>query len=137
MSAVPEAVPTRRGPLVVVGGVLAAVVLSSLVNAVLAVAALAAGAPDDFQPLKPSSYIFLTALGLAGGAVGWAVVRQVSARPAALVRWLAPTLVVVSFIPDFLLFEAGGAAGVIALLAMHVAVGVIAVATYRKVMPLA
>lgn len=136
MSAVPHAVPARRGPLVVVGGVLAAIVLASLVDAVFAVAALAAGAPDDFRPLMPGAYIFLTTVGVVAGAIGWAVVRKVSANPEALVRWLAPVLVVVSFIPDFLLFGEGGVAGVLALLAMHVAVAVIAVIAYRKVMPL-
>jgi hypothetical protein len=46
-------------------------------------------------------------------------------------------VVVVSFVPDFLLWNAGGATGVIALLLMHVTVAAIAVTAYRKVMPLA
>ncbi|GHB82906.1 hypothetical protein GCM10010306_091810 [Streptomyces umbrinus] len=136
MSVTSEAVPVRRGPLVVTGGVLAAIVVGSLADAVLALLALAAGAPGDFQPLKPSSYIFLTAVGVVAGAVGWAIVRKVSKDPQALVRWLVPTVVVVSFVPDFLQFGAGGAAGVVALLLMHVAVAVVAVFAYRKVMPL-
>ncbi|MEU1519530.1 DUF6069 family protein [Streptomyces sp. NPDC005811] len=136
MSVASEAVAVRRGPLVVVGGVIAAVVVASVVDAVLALAALALGAPDDFQPLKPGSYIFLTAVGTVAGALGWAVVRKVSKDPAALVRWLVPALVVVSFVPDFLLFGAGGAIGVTALLLMHVAVAAVAVFAYRKVMPL-
>ncbi|WP_416980197.1 DUF6069 family protein [Streptomyces sp. T028] len=136
MSVASEAVAVRRGPLVVAGGVIAAVVVASLADAVLALAALALGAPDDFQPLEPGSYIFLTAVGTVAGAIGWAVVRKVSKDPAALVRWLAPTLVVVSFVPDFLLFGAGGVTGVVALLLMHVAVAAVAVFTYLKVMPL-
>ncbi|GAA3847180.1 DUF6069 family protein [Streptomyces phyllanthi] len=136
MSAASDAATVRRGPLVVAGGVLAAIVVASIADAVLALLALAAGAPDDFQPLEPSSYIFLTAVGVVAGAVGWAVIRKVSKDPEALVRWLVPTVVVVSFVPDFLLFGAGGVAGVVALLLMHVAVAVVAVFTYRKVMPL-
>jgi hypothetical protein len=45
-------------------------------------------------------------------------------------------VVVVSFVPDFLLWSAGGAKGVVALLLMHVAVAAVAVTAYRKVMPL-
>ncbi|GHH88971.1 DUF6069 family protein [Streptomyces capitiformicae] len=136
MSVASAAVPVRRGPLVVAGGVLAAIVVSSLANVVLAVLALALGAPDDFQPLMPGSYVFLTAVGVIAGAIGWVVVRKVSKDPEKLVRWLVPTVVVVSFVPDFLLFGAGGVVGVMALLLMHVAVAAAAVFAYRKVMPL-
>ncbi|MER6124144.1 DUF6069 family protein [Streptomyces sp. NPDC001795] len=136
MSVSSEAVAVRRGPLVVAGGVLAAIVVASVANTVIALLALAAGAPDDFRPLKASSYIFLTAVGVVLGALGWAVVRKVSKDPGALVRWLVPTVVVVSFVPDFLLFGQGGATGVVALLVMHIAVAAIAVFAYRKVMPL-
>ncbi|GAA2493983.1 DUF6069 family protein [Streptomyces longisporus] len=136
MSVASDAVAVRRGPLVVAGGVLAAIVVASAADAVLALLALAAGAPDDFKPLKASSYIFLTAVGVVAGAVGWAIVRKVAKVPEALVRWLVPTLVVISFVPDFLLFGAGGAIGVGALLLMHVVVAAAAVFTYRKVMPL-
>lgn len=136
MSVASDAVTVRRGPLVVAGGVLAAIVVASAADALLALLASAAGAPDDFEPLKASSYIFLTAVGVVAGAAGWAVVRRVSKDPRALVRWLVPTLVVVSFVPDFLLFGAGGATGVGALLLMHVVVATAAVFAYRRVMPL-
>lgn len=135
MSVTSEAAAVRRGPLVVVGGVIAAIVVASLADAVLALLALAAGAPDDFQPLKPGSYVFLTAVGVIAGAVGWAVVRTMSKDPEAL-RWLVPAVVVVSFVPDFQLFGDGGATGVAALLLMHVVVAAVAVFAYRKVMPL-
>ncbi|MFG2029943.1 DUF6069 family protein [Streptomyces sp. NPDC048825] len=136
MSVTSEAVTARRGPLVVAGGVLAAIGVGSLADAVLALLALAVGAPDDFQPLMPGSYIFLTTVGVVAGAIGWAIIRKVSKDPEALLRWLVPTVVAVSFVPDFLLFGEGGAAGVVALLLMHVAVAVVAVFAYRKVMPL-
>ncbi|MER5219762.1 DUF6069 family protein [Streptomyces flaveus] len=136
MSVTSEAVAARRGPLVVAGGVLAAIMVGSLADAVLALLALAVGAPDDFQPLMPGSYIFLTTVGVVAGAIGWAIIRKVSKDPEALMRWLVPTVVVVSFVPDFLLFGEGGVAGVVALLLMHVVVAVVAVFAYRKVMPL-
>ena len=136
MSLVSDAVAVRRGPLAVAGGLLAAIVVASAADTVLALLALAAGAPDDFQPLKAPSYIFLTTVGILAGAIGWAVVRKVSKDPQALVRWLVPTLVVLSFVPDFLLYGDGGATGVGALLLMHVSVAATAVVTYRRVMPL-
>ncbi|WP_433476396.1 DUF6069 family protein [Spirillospora sp. CA-142024] len=116
---------------------LAAIVTASAVNAVVALLARAlADKPDDFGPLNPGSYIFLTAVGIVAGAVGWAVVRRVSKDSQALLRRLVPTVVVVSFVPDFFLFGNGGPVGVAALLVMHVLVALIAVTVYRKVMPL-
>ncbi|UXX91760.1 DUF6069 family protein [Streptomyces sp. AD2-2] len=137
MSVASDAVAVRRGPLAVAGGLLAAIVLAAAADTVIAQLALAAGAPDDFQPLKAPSYIFLTTLGILAGALGWSIVRKVSNDPQALVRWLVPTLVLVSFVPDFLLYGDGGATGVGALLLMHVTVATAAVVAYRKVMPLA
>ncbi|MGW2890003.1 DUF6069 family protein [Streptomyces griseoruber] len=136
MSSVSEALLSRRGPLVVAGGVFGAILLSSLANALIAVLAHVLGAPDDFDPLEPSSYIFLTTLGVLGGTVGWAVVRRFSRDPERLLRRLVPSVVVVSFVPDFFQFDDGEVTGVVALLLMHVAVAVIAVPTYRRVMPL-
>ena len=54
----------------VAGGVFVAFLLSSLVNALIAVLSHAFGAPDNFGPLEPSAYVFLTALGVLGGSVG-------------------------------------------------------------------
>lgn len=136
MSRVSETLPSRQGPLVVAGGVVIAILLSSLANALIAVLAHALGAPDDFDPLEPASYIFLTTLGVLGGAVGWAVVRRFSRDPERLLRRLVPSVVVVSFVPDFFQFGDGEVTGVVALLLMHVAVAAIAVLTYRRVMPL-
>lgn len=136
MSSVSEALPVRRGPLVVAGGVLGAILLSSLANALIAVLAHALGAPDDFDPLKPPAYIFLTTLGVLAGTAGWALVRRFSRDPERLLRRLVPSVVVVSFVPDFFQFGAGEATGVVALLLMHVVVAVIAVSAYRRVMPL-
>ncbi|MBG0855729.1 hypothetical protein I2W78_28765 [Streptomyces spinoverrucosus] len=136
MSQVSETLPSRRGPIMVAGGVFVAFLLSSLVNALIAVVALALGAPEEFGPLKPSSYISLTALGVLGGSVGWTLVRRFSADPERLLRRLVPSVVVLSFVPDFFLFGEGEVTGVVALLLMHVAVAVIAVPTYYRVMPL-
>lgn len=127
----------RRGPLMVSVGIVAAIVGASAVNSVLSVIARAVtDKPDNFGPLDPGAYIFLTAVGVIAGAFGWGVVRSTSKNPAALLRWLVPAVVVASFIPDFFLLEEGGVVGVAALLLMHVTVAVVAVPTYRVVMPL-
>ncbi|MFI1355312.1 DUF6069 family protein [Streptomyces sp. NPDC020898] len=136
MSTVPESLSSRRGPLVVAGGVLAAVLLSSLANALIAVLAHAVGAPEDFQPLEPSAYVPLTTLGVLAGSAGWALVRRFSPDPERLLGRLVPSVVVLSFVPDFFQFGKGEVTGVVALLLMHVVVAVIAVPTYRRVMPL-
>ncbi|KQW10791.1 DUF6069 family protein [Streptomyces sp. Root369] len=136
MSPVSETLSARRSPLVVAGGVFIAFLLSSLVNALIAVLGHAAGAPDDFDPLKPPSYVFLTALGVLAGAIGWGIVRRSSRNPERLLRRLVPSVVVVSFVPDFFQFGEGEVTGVVALLLMHVAVAVIAVQAYRRVLPL-
>ncbi|MFJ9381294.1 DUF6069 family protein [Streptomyces sp. NPDC101455] len=136
MSEVSETFPSQRGPLVLVGGVLIAFLLSSLVNALIAVLAHAMGAPKDFDPLKLASYVSLTGLGVLAGAVGWGIVRRTSRNPEHLLRRLVPSVVVVSFVPDFFQLHEGGVKGMVALLVMHVAVAVIAVQAYRTVMPL-
>jgi hypothetical protein len=84
--------------------------------------------------------------GVVLGAIGWAVVRRVAKNPAGLLRWLVPVpvpvpvLVVVSFVPDLSLLGGGtpgsGPLAVAALMVMHVVVAVVAVAAYRRVLPL-
>ena len=136
MSRVSETLPSRRAPIMVAGGVFVAFLLSSLVNALIAVLAHALGAPEDFRPLEPSSYVFLTALGVLAGSAGWALVRRFSPDPERLLRRLVPSVVVLSCVPDFFQFGEGEVTGVVALLVMHVAVAAIAGPTYRRVMPL-
>ncbi|MGW1562530.1 DUF6069 family protein [Streptomyces sp. NPDC002144] len=142
---VPEAVssappaPRSRG-LTVVAGLLAAVVVSVLGNVLVALLARAAGASGAFAPLHVSAYGPLTVFGVVLGAAGWAVVRRVAKNPAGLLRWLVPVLVVVSFGPDLSLLGGGtpgsGPLAVAALMVMHVVVAVVAVAAYRRVLPL-
>lgn len=55
-----------------------------------------------------------------------------SPRPA----WLVPTVLVVSFIPDLLVSGTAGVRGTIALMAMHVAIALIAVPVFARVLPL-
>ncbi|MFP8903346.1 hypothetical protein [Streptomyces atacamensis] len=43
---------------------------ASIADAVIAAAALAAGASDDFRPLQPGAYASFTVLGVLIGAAG-------------------------------------------------------------------
>ena len=134
------AVPTRPRAAAVAGTLLAAVVLASLIDAVIAAVAHAAGASHSFLPLEPPSFIALTLLATLAGAAGWALVRRRSAHPAALLRKLVPAVLAVSFIPDLSMFAVAyephsNAAGIFGLLTMHVCVAAIAVTAYRRAFP--
>lgn len=115
--------------------VVAATVVAAVLNTVISLVARGLGATSP--GLTPAIYIFLTLVGVIIGAIGWVIVRNRSADPAALVRWLAPVVVVVSWIPDLLLGLAGqGWGGVVALMLMHPVVAVCAVVSYRRFLPL-
>lgn len=119
----------------------AATVGSGIVNTAIALIARAAGASDSFQPLWPSAYLPLTVLGVLAGAIGWQIVRRRAKDPAAVLRWLAPTVVALSLIPDIAVGIANNDPGVswgavAALMLMHLAVAAVAVPIYRRFMPL-
>lgn len=123
----------------VILGVPAAIVLASAANTVVSFAAKALGADAAvIQGLTPQAYVFLTAVGVVVAAAAWAVIRRKAARPNALLRKLVPAVLVVSLVPDVLLFGVPGASpvGVIALMLMHVVVAAIAVPIFRTVLPL-
>lgn len=117
---------------------LVATVAALIGNTVVAQIALAAGASEDFTPLTPGAYGFFTVVGVIAGLVGWLVVRRTANAPSTL-RWLVPTVLVLSFVPDILVGfsdQAGVSWGaVVALMAMHVVVAVAAVATFSRLLP--
>jgi hypothetical protein len=109
-------------------------------NTVVAQVALAAGASEEFQPLTIGAYGFFTVVGVVAGLVGWLLVRR-TANAAATLRWLVPTVLVVSLVPDVMVGfsdRAGVSWGaVVALMVMHVVVTVASVATFSRLLPLA
>lgn len=118
---------------------LAATVAALIGNTAVAQIALAAGASEDFTPLTPGAYGFLTVVGVIAGLIGWLVVRR-APNAASKVRWLVPTVLVLSFVPDILVgfSERAGVSwgAVVALMAMHVVLTVTAVATFSRLLPL-
>ncbi len=136
---VPAADTVRRSSTsrVVLAG-LVATLIALVGNTVVAQLALAAGASEEFQPLTFAAYGFLTVLGIVAGLVGWLLIRRTS-NAAATLRWLVPTVLVVSLVPDVLVGfsdRAGVSWGaVVALMAMHVVVTVSAVSTFARLLP--
>ena len=128
----------RRSGLARTGIIAATVVAASAVNAVIAQIALAAGADATFTPLTPGAYVFLTVIGVLLALAGWAVVRRTAARPARLLRVLVPVVLLVSFVPDLTTapnMAGSTTGGVIALALMHITTAVIAVAGFRRALP--
>jgi len=118
---------------------LAATVAALIGNTIVAQIAIAAGSSEDFTPLTPGAYGFLTVVGVIAGLVGWLVVRRTTNAHSTL-RWLVPTVLVLSFVPDILVGfsdRAGVSWGaVVALMAMHLVLAVTAVATFTRLLPL-
>ena len=116
-------------------------VVAALVgNTIVAQVALAAGASEEFQPLTIGAYGFFTVVGVIAGLVGWLLVRR-TANAAATLRWLVPTVLVLSLVPDIMVGfsdRAGVSWGAVAaLMVMHVVVTVAAVATFSRLLPVA
>jgi hypothetical protein len=117
-------------------GLLVAAVGSVLGNVLVAQVTLAAGASEEFEALMFGTFAPLTVIGVLLGAAGWAFFRR---RPATL-RWLVPTVVVVSWVPDILV-GAGGTepgvswTGVAGLMVMHVVVTAVTVPILARVLP--
>lgn len=111
--------------------------LSIVANAAISLLAQAAGADPVAAPgLAAPAYILFTVVGVLVGAIGWNVIRKRAARPSALLRWLVPTVVAISLIPNVLVGFIVGALSAAALGLMHIAIAVIAVPVYRRFMPL-
>ena len=132
--------PARPKNVAAAGTLLAAAVIASLVNVVIAAIGHAAGASHQFMPLNVPSFVSFTVLGILIGAAGWAIVRRRATRPRALLRRLVPIVLGISFIPDLaMLFSSylphSNAAGVVSLLAMHVVVAAVAVTAYTRALP--
>jgi len=113
---------------------LAAVVAVAL-NAAVAAIAVAAGAPASYAPLTLPVFGAFTVAGVVVGWFGWLLVTRKSTRPRAVLAWLAPAVLVLSFAPDVALlvlrFIPGTTtAAVVALMVMHAIVFAVAVPVY-------
>jgi hypothetical protein len=134
-----DAAPRTKASMVLLAGAVA-IVAALVGNAIVAQVALAAGASEEFQPLTVAAYGFFTVIGVVAGLVGWLLIRR-TVNAAATLRWLVPTVLVLSLIPDVLVGfsdRAGVSWGaVVALMVMHVVVTVTAVTTFSRLLPVA
>jgi hypothetical protein len=122
-----------------VGAVLLATATSSVIDAVIAAAAHAAGASHHFRPLTPTAFVPLTLIGVLAGAAGWQIVNRRAKDPRAVLIRLVPAVVVASLVPDIAVGTNGSQAGtswtgVAALMVMHVAVAAVAVSVFRRLL---
>lgn len=110
-------------------------VAASLVNALIAVAALGLGATLA-GGLLPQAYITFTVIAAIAGAAGWHLINRHTRRPERIMIWLIPAFLVVSFIPDVGVGVTTGWLTAGALMVMHITTITIAVISYRMFMPL-
>lgn len=118
----------------------AAIAVAGAANAVIALVAVAAGAPGTYAPLTLPVYLAFTVFGVLAGYLGWRVVRRVAAHPARVLRVLVPVALVLSWVPDVVLaivqFIPGTTVtGAIALGLMHAVVVGVAVPVYARIAP--
>ncbi|MGA5763438.1 DUF6069 family protein [Nonomuraea bangladeshensis] len=110
---------------------------AGLLNALIALAAQALGADSAVVPgLTPPAYLSLTLIGVILGATGWTIVRRFAEDPARMLSWLVPLVMVISLIPDVLIALSLDPVGGIALGLMHFAVLFVALAAFRRFLPL-
>jgi len=123
----PAASPARIGLTIVVAAVVAAIV-NTLIGLLI-------GAIEG-TGYNPTTAIAYSVIGVLLGALGWAVVRHLAPRPAPVLRWVVPLVVIVSFVPDLLLLQYGlSVLLVIGLMVMHVVCAAVAVPAFRRVLP--
>jgi hypothetical protein len=134
--------PARATPLRLAAALAIPIVAGSLIAAaVAAITRAIATVPAAFSPFRPSSYISLIVLGVAAGAAGWLTVRRRPDDPAAVLRVLAPAVLLLSLVPDVIVGAAKTMAGttwagVLGLMAMHLIIAALAVSTFAKALPL-
>lgn len=106
------------GPLAIVVSIVA-----NLIVRVIAVSVL--GVSEEFPPLGWAPPIMFTIIGVLGATIVFAIVARASKRPVALFRTIALVVLVISLVPDILLWTSNAMPGtslaaVLALMLMHV-----------------
>jgi uncharacterized membrane protein YozB (DUF420 family) len=118
--------------------ILIVAVIAGAVNALLALVGSGIGA--DGPGLQPIAYLSLTVVAAIGGAAGWHLINRSAKRPDQVMRWLIPSLLAVSFVPDILIGITTGTSDgwlyATVLMIMHVTTITIAIIAYRRLMPL-
>jgi Ca2+/Na+ antiporter len=112
-------------------------VAASIANLAISLVAQAVGADSTvFGGLSPAEFVPFTVIGTIAGVIGWIIVRRRASRPSAVLRRLVPTVVAISWLPDFGVGVTMGWDGGVTFALMHVAVAAIAVSAFRYFLPL-
>ena len=109
-----------------------AVGASLLANWLLLGAVLAGNVVEPFDPLSFPPVTFLTAVGAVGATLVYGGLTRLVSNPDRVFLLVAAVVLVLSFVPDVALLEVDPGAtvpGVVVLMAMHVTVAVICVAS--------
>jgi hypothetical protein len=110
-----------------------AIVAAAVANMVIQRIAAAALQPDPgFGPLTPMPPILFSVIGVLGAVIVYALIGRFSRRPIALFRRVALIVLIVSIIPDLLLFAFPSMPGttiatIAVLILMHIVAWAIAV----------
>ena len=127
--------PAYRARTAITISALIVAVAASIVNALIALGAVALSA-EVVGGLQPVAYVSFTMIAAIAGALGWHFINQRARRPATVMRWLVPAFLAVSFIPDIIVGASLGWLVAGSLVLMHIATITIAVLVYRRLMPL-
>jgi hypothetical protein len=119
----------------VANGLTGAVVAAIVSNVGIAAVAHRAGVAESLRPLQGAPVASITFAYVALGAVTWGMVRSLSHNAAGVLRWLVPTVVVLSAFACTALFSGYGIWAVLALLAMHLVTIIIVIPTLMWALP--
>ncbi len=113
------------GPLAIVASVVACLIIRTIAVPLLNIS-------PEFMPLSFGPPVLFSAIGALAATIAFAIVGRFSQRPVALYRTIALVALVISLIPDVLLYLAPTMPGVslpavVALMAMHITVWAICV----------
>lgn len=117
------------GPLAIVAAVVA--------NQIIRLIAVALGIGADFMPLSFGPPLFFSVIGVLGATIVFAIVARFAKRPLALFRTIALVVLVISLIPDVMLYTSQSMPGaslpaVVTLMLMHVAAWAICVQLFSR-----
>lgn len=123
-------------PLRLILAAVLAVVVSGLADAALAAIGVSVlSVPAGFTQFQPSAYLTLTVPGVIAASIVWVIVAAKAKEPTALLRRLAIIVVPLTLVADVALLVTGQPPlGVVVLMLMHAAVGVI---TYQSLIRIA
>jgi hypothetical protein len=118
------------GPLAIV----AAVIVNQIIR-LIAVSLLGIG--PEFMPLSFGPPLFFSVIGVLGATIAFAIIARFAQRPIALFRTVALVVLLISFIPDVLVYTSQAMPGatlpaVATLMIMHVAAWAICVQLFSR-----